>query len=79
MTPEVRSAAVVVCRLWFTDNAPEGSQHFRKAMLALRTALDSDPRECGVCGDYTIGGVEVHEVCLAECNTLKPHVAGGAE
>ena len=24
----------------------------------------SDPTECAICGDYTVGGVEVHEPCL---------------
>lgn len=37
----LRAAAVAVCQLWFTDNAPDGSQHVRKAMLDLRDALDA--------------------------------------
>lgn len=39
----LRLAAVAVCNLWFTDNAPDNSQHVRKAMLALRDVLDATP------------------------------------
>ena len=40
----LREAATALCQLWFTDNAPDGSQHLRKAMLDLRAAL-SDTAE----------------------------------
>ncbi len=39
----VRDAAVAMSMLWFTDNAPDGSQHLRKAMLDLRAALEGSP------------------------------------
>lgn len=37
-----------------------------RAEQAERPSLDvaDDPVECGICGDYTVKGVEVHEVCL---------------
>jgi hypothetical protein len=39
------SAAVALCQLWFTDNAPDGSPHIRKAMLDLRAALAPEQPE----------------------------------
>jgi hypothetical protein len=37
---------------------------------------EDDPLECGICGDYTVKGIEVHETCLAALRAAHPEDDG---